>query len=304
MSKVYEVITDRIIKMLEQGTIPWKQTWSNAGGLGDHQNLVSQHQYRGINAFMTSMIAISQDYKNPYWLTYKQAMGLGGQVRKGEKGIPIVYWQFGTNKDPKTNKEEKYAWAKYSTVFNVAQIDGLDLDKILKSRILKQKRIDFSPIHECESIVNGYKNRPEIIHKDQRAYYLPTKDIINMPKADSFNSNENYYAVLFHEMTHSSGHGTRLARSGITDRTSFASHAYSKEELIAEMGAAFLCARTGIDSITLETSAAYISSWLKVLKGDPKLVISAASQAQKAVDHITGITFEYKNSNETEEEES
>lgn len=284
MSKAYEVVTERIVKMLESGTIPWKKSWSEGAGLGDHQNLISQHQYRGINAMVTS----AQGYAEPYWLTFKQAADHGGTIRKGEKGTPIVYWQFGT-KENSDGEEKRFALARYSTVFNIAQVDGMDSVKALIEKKRKQKRIDFSPIAECEKIVASYKGKPAIQHLEQRAYYRPAFDVVNMPVKDSFTSVEEYYAVLFHELAHSTGHQSRLGREGITEKNYFGSHKYSKEELVAEMGAAFLCAKAGINAATEENSAAYIQSWLKVLKNDSKLLMQAASAAQKAADLIQGI---------------
>lgn len=288
MSNAYKIVTDRMISLLEQGTIPWKKSWSEGAGLGEHQNLISQHQYRGINAVITS----AQGYEHPYWLTFKQAADHGGRVKKGEKGTPIVYWQFGSKEDS-DGKEKSFALTKYSVVFNIDQCEGLDSIRAL-SKKRKAEKIEFKPLEQCESIVSSYKGRPAIQHLEQRAYYRPSFDLVNMPKPESFRSVEEYYAVLFHELTHSTGHASRIGREGITEKNYFGSHAYSKEELIAEMGAAFLSAKAGISMATEQNSAAYIQGWLKVLKGDPRLVIQAASQAQKAADLILGIQSKYE----------
>lgn len=279
----YQVITDRILTLLEKGTIPWRQPWSQGAGLGDNQNLMSQHQYRGVNALLTA----AQGYLDPYWLTYKQAQDLGGSIKHGEKGTPIAYFQFGVE-EKDDGSEKKWAMAKYSTVFNVAQCDILGLDKILEKQRARRRaeRIEFKPLEKCEDILSGYKTAPKIDHAEQRAYYRPSTDRINMPVKESFESVEKYYAVLFHELTHSTGSESRLMRQGVMAKNFFGSHEYSKEELIAEMGAAFLCSHAGIDSATLDNSAAYIQSWLRRLKDDPKLLMSAASAAQKASDYI------------------
>lgn len=288
-TKTFETITNRIIQLLEQGTIPWKKTWSEGAGLGEHQNLISQHGYKGINALLTAAAGFS----SPYWLTFKQASELGATVRKGEKGTPIVFWKFGTEQK-EDGKEKSWAYAMHSTVFNIEQIDGLDTVKVLAAK-RKAKRIDFNPIESCEKIVSGFKNAPSLKHVEQRAFYRPSTDSINMPKQESFSSVEAYYATLFHEMTHSTGHKSRLGREGITEKNYFGSHSYSKEELVAEMGAAFLCGRAGISTATEENSAAYIKGWLEVFKGDSSFLIKAASQAQKAASLILG------ESEETEE---
>ena len=276
-----EVVTERIIKILESGTIPWRKPWSETGTLGTHQNLISQHAYRGINAILTA----SMGFSTPYWLTYKQALEHGGVVKAGEKGCPIVYWAFGTD-EKADGTERKWAFCKYSTVFNLDQVDGLDSIKLIAAK-RKAQRIEFKPIEQCEAVVKGYPIA--IHHREQRAYYRPDHNYVNMPKPESFNSVENYYATLFHELGHSTGHESLLNRFKGEKQFHFGSHDYSKEELIAEMTSAFLCSKTGIDGMTVSQSAAYIQSWIKVLKGDPKLVLSAASQAQKAFDLILGV---------------
>lgn len=274
MSKVYQVITDKIIESLERGTVPWQKPWQG------HANLISKKQYRGINAFMTS----AQGYDSPYWLTYKQAQELGGQVRKGQKSTPIVYWYFGEKENATTGKKKSFGVPMYSSVFNIDQIDGLDLTKIPTPQ-----KMAIGSIETCDAIVNGYKNAPVIVHKDLQAYYMPKMDFVNMPPKHTFSSVAGYYSTLFHELGHSTGHQKRLARDGIVEMNHFGSHSYSKEELVAEMTAAFLCAHAGIENNQLEQSAAYIESWLKALKGDSKMVMQAASQAQKAADMILGV---------------
>lgn len=286
MSKANELVTERIIALLERDIVPWRQEWSNAAGLGEHQNLISQHQYRGINALMTSAMGFEQ----PFWLSYKQATDLGGQVKKGEKSTPIVYWAFGATKDD-NDVEKRWAYAKYSNVFNVAQIECPKLDAILK-RHRKAERINFNPIESCESVIRSYETMPKLKHDEQRAYYRPSQDLINMPKKDSFTSEHAYYQTLFHEMTHSTGHASRLNRLDVVKNLHFGSEEYSKEELVAELGSAFLCAKAGIDANSIERSAAYIKSWLKALKNDSTLVLSAASKAQKAFDLISGLKNE------------
>ena len=272
---IYERITDQIISKLEAGTIPWQKPW-NGGGMP--KNLVSKKTYRGMNVFLLSC----SSYSSPFWLTYKQAQDKGGQVRKGEKGTTVIFWKFLEKKETDETDDKKsksVPMLKTYTVFNAEQCDGLKLPESDK------KPLDFHPIRECEKIVHGYQG-PEIKHEEPRAFYRPSTDMVNMPKAETFRSNEEYYSTLFHELAHSTGHDSRLARD--IGHSQFGSATYSKEELVAEMSSAMLCGIAGIENRTIDNSAAYIQSWLKVLKSDKKLLVSAGGQAQKACDMIAG----------------
>jgi len=281
MNKVYEVITAKIIESLEKGVIPWKKPWQ--GQEYEPKNLISKKTYSGINFFLLSMAS----FENPHFLTYKQAKGLGGNVKKDEKGWPVIFFKKVQEKKNISGSVEKdgYSMLRYYSVFNVAQCENIDSSKIPAMQVLEL--LDFKPMDEAEDIVNGYIGKPTIQNKDSRACYQPFLDKVNMPLKETFNNIESYYAILFHELTHSTGHKNRLDREGITDPIQFGSHKYSKEELIAELGSAFLCSRAGINN-TLDNAAAYISSWLNVLKSkdNAKWIIEAASKAQKAVNFI------------------
>ncbi len=285
---VYQLVTDKIISQLEAGNVPWRKPWASANAFPE--NFLSKKKYRGINVFILSAMG----YLSPYWLTYKQTRELGGHVKKGEKSTPVIYWNFIDKKNNCDGSEEnqKQAFAKYYSVFNAEQIEGIDFplhEEYVKSEFLTHEA--------CESIVNGYHNGPEVVHNVQRACYSSVFDIINMPKKESFESSEFYFSALFHEFCHSTGHAKRLNREGITNPNKFASHEYSKEELVAEMGAAFLCGITGISPVTLENSSAYLNCWIRVLKGNKKYLVQAAQAAQRAADHIQGITHQ-ENQNE------
>jgi antirestriction protein ArdC len=279
-NKVYEIITDRIIKQLEAGEIPWSKPWITA----QPKNVISGKNYKGINVLM-----LQGQYKNPYWLTYKQAIDQGGNVRKGEKSTPIIYWMIrkSTTKTDKvtgdkvtTTQERDFPILRYYNVFNVEQCDDLP-DELYKVN----DQIDFIPVEKAEEIITGYPGQPEIKHEQQRAFYNPARDFINMHVKESFDEIESYYSVLFHEMIHSTGHESRLNR--LTDTAAFGNEDYSKEELIAELGASFLRAETGINADSQMTrSAAYIQSWIKALKNDTKMIIQAAGKSQKATDYI------------------
>ena len=276
--KIYQMVTEQLVGMLEKGTIPWRKPWVG-GEARFPRNMRSGRAYRGIN----QLILGSSPYGSAYWLSYKQAQEKGGQVRKGEKSYPVIFWKQIEVTDKDSGEQKKIPMLKYYRVFNVEQIDGIEVPDAPTIQ-----NPDWNPIREAEAIVGGMQNPPLIIHDEPRAYYRPSSDTVNMPKPGLFGQEEEYYSVLFHELTHSTGHESRLNRPGISEISGFGSVKYSKEELIAEMGAAFLAAKAGIEQTTLENSAAYLQSWIKVLKGDPKLAIQAASQAQKAADHILG----------------
>jgi len=275
MPSSYEVITAQIIKQLESGVVPWRKPWTSRFPM----NLKSQKEYRGINVFLLA----SQGYASPYWLTYKQALSIGGNVRKGEHGTQVTFWKIGEySKESRENPGELSNYTsvllRHYTVFNMLQCDGLP-DCGTGASI--------NPIAECESVVKAMPNAPRITPSDA-AWYRPSTDIVGIPPIDTFQTSEGYYSTLFHELAHSTGHASRVGREGIETLNSFGSESYSKEELVAELGAAMLCGVTGIEKSTLDNSAAYLATWIKRLKDDSKLIVSAASQAQKAADYILG----------------
>jgi len=274
--KVYEIITKAILEKLEEGSIPWHKPWSGQESMP--KNLITKKEYQGINAFLLGC----QGYTSPFWLTFKQCKDLGGTVNKGAKATPVIYWNW-IELDSDGETEEKVPFLRYYSVFNVEQCEGIPQDKLPQAAITVNA---IDRITVCEEIINSMTDRPAITHNRQAALYYVDKDIINMPLFASFETAETYYATLFHEIIHSTGHEKRLARPGITDLSPFGTPSYSREELIAEMGAAFLCGFAGIENVTLDNSAAYIQGWLKKLRNDKKLVIVAAAQAQKAANYI------------------
>ena len=276
---VYEIITGRIIEQLElalngeEGCIPWRRPWNAKTEWP--RNLVSGKPYQGINVFLLS----SQRFESPYWLTFKQATDKGGSVRKGEKSTPVIFWNFSEKQDADTGEVKKIPFLRYYSVFNTAQIDGLvDLPAAETA-----ENIADGPLAKAAEIVASMPNPPELKHGFTRACYFPGSDQVQMPTQDSFYSTPEYYSTLFHELTHSTMHETRLDRKvkpvDMEER--------SKEELCAELGASFLCGIAGIEN-TLDNSTAYIQGWLSELRNDPKMVILAAAQAQKAANYILG----------------
>ena len=229
------------------------------------------------------MLLGAQGYTSPYWLTFKQALDRGGSVRKGSKGTPIVFWK--TWEDEKT---EEHRWTlRYFTVFNVAQCDGLDVPADVPGHA-------HAPLEECERIVRAYPGPPRI-EEGGRACYSSLTDTVTVPALSRYDVKEEYYSTLFHELAHSTGAKHRLDREL---GNVFGTHKYSFEELVAEMTAAFLCGKAGIDAATLDNSAAYLAHWHKVLKSEPKWIVQAASKAAKAADYIQNV----KRSEEKESE--
>lgn len=267
--KVYEIITNKIIEQLDNGCIPWNRPWD----VHMPMNLVSKKAYRGVNILLLSFTG----FKSPYFLTYKQAEMLGGNVVKGQKGFPVVYWNTTKVKD-KDEEEKAIPFLLYHTVFNVEQCKNIPVPETVKA--------EFNPIEDCEAVITGMPNKPEIVHKGDRACYSILKDMIYMPNRDNFYTPEQYYGTLFHEEVHATGHASRLNRKSISEPNGFGMEEYSKEELIAEIGASFLCAETGISSHTIENQTNYIGNWLKRLRDDKRLIVVAACHAQTAVDYI------------------
>ena len=292
---VYQIVTDQILDLLDQGTVPWKKPWKG-GAVGWPKNLISKKQYRGINVFLLEITSSSMGYVSPYWLTYKQAQDLGGHVRKGEKSALVVFWKMCKKEYTDETGEkctDEYPVLRYYHLFNLCQCEGINPDKLPEGAISvdDEDLLDFEPIQACENIVNHMPKRPEIKHSPQaRAFYRPVDDFVHMPDKEKFNSIPEYYSTLFHELTHSTGHKDRLDRQSLSTMAAFGAYDYGKEELVAEMGAALLCGMASIETATIENSAAYIDGWRRKISKDRKLVVQAAALAQKAVDFILGET--------------
>lgn len=281
---VYQIVTDRIVDQLEKGVVPWRQPWKNAG---TPMNLVSKKPYRGINPFLLA----AASYDSPYWVTFNQAKDLGGRVKAGEHGWPVIFWKRGAKEetsDDGVTETKTWAMLRYFTVFNTNQTSGLE------EKIPKLPTREHTPIEECERLVANMPKKPEIKNEGDRACYNLLRDDVTMPPANRFESSEHYYKVLFHELGHATGAAARVGRfTGDTTQGHFGSQSYSQEELVAEMTAAFLAGVAGIEAVAkVEDSAAYINSWLQRLNSDRKLVVVAAAQAQKAADFIQGVSQE------------
>jgi antirestriction protein ArdC len=239
-----------------------------------------------------------QGYGSRYWLTFNQANRLGGHIRKGEKSSIVTFWKIGTEKtvvdDGGNERKSRPFLLRFYRVFNVEQTEGI-ADKLGIGKASPR----IPNLDQCDKIVAEMPHKPVII-QDGRAWYKPSTDVIGMPSRNAFESPEAYYATLFHELTHSTGHSSRIARDGIEKLNEFGSESYSREELVAELGSAMLCGVTGIEPATIANSAAYLKAWIDVLRGDSKLIVSAASQAQKASDYILNAPAKPENSDESE----
>lgn len=280
MCKVYDVVNQRIMELLQQGTVPWRKTWNSE--THQPQNLVSKKEYRGINVFMLAC----QEYSSPYWLTFKQCQDKGGKVRKGQKSTPVVFWKWIDRKDAGDfdqveTRNGRVPLLRYYNVFNVEQVEGITAPP--SSEAITNT---FTPIEVAEQIIVGMPYKPRISYGGNQPAYSPVLDLVKCPVPEAFESPTEYYATMFHELAHSTGHASRVGRKGILEPAYFGSHEYSKEELVAEMGAAFLCGHAGIEQGTIENSAAYIAGWLKALKTNGQWLVRAAAQAQKAADYI------------------
>lgn len=280
--EIAERVTQRIINQLEQGVVPWSQPWRYAfsptsGSTGK--------TYRGWNRFLLGFVQEEEEYDTPYWYTYQQAATLGGNVRKGEKGTPVVLWKPMTkevkSKDGET--EAKSFWlTRTFTVFNGNQTEGFELPKIPEVTVEPPEKL-------IKSIVKDYETAPPIRHvRQDRAYYNVIADEITMPPFSSFKTDKGHASVLFHELVHSTGHMSRLNR--FADGM-YAKDKYAEEELVAELGAAMMRNQFGFECEEADNqSAAYVKGWLTVLRDDRSMIIKAAQKAQKAVDLITGET--------------
>jgi antirestriction protein ArdC len=281
---LYQTVTDQIVTMLEAGVVPWRSPILGRSSAGHPKNLNTGKQYRGVNVFLLAFTAYAKGYGSSYWMTFNQAKERGGNVRKGEKSSMVVFWKQYETKDKQTGEAVRVPVLRYYNVFNAEQLDGIEAPDAVKFEPL-----DFKPIESAEQIAAGYLGSPIVTNDGgQQAFYRPATDTVHMPEKTRFATVEEYYSTLFHELSHSTGHSSRLDRKIDTDPKPFGSSDYGKEELVAEMSAAFLCSHAGIYPTVIGNQAAYLAGWLKQLKSDKKLVISAAGQAQRSADWIRG----------------
>jgi len=283
---IYQEVTNRILELLDTGVAPWRhpiKRSTNSDGMPKSHS--TGKNYRGINVFLLAMTSWAHGYESDYWATYNQISKQAANVKKSEKSTLVVFWKQATTKDKESGDEITIPVLRHYNVFNAEQCEGL----VAPDQLVIDTPVEpFVPINEAARIVDAYPNPPTLDHGGSSASYLPQLDRVKIAQPDRFETPESYYSTLFHELAHSTGHSSRLARGLDETLAPFGSPDYSKEELIAEMGSAFLCAAAGIGPPTIEQSAAYIEGWRKKLKDDKKLVVQAAGQGQRAADHVLG----------------
>ncbi|WP_281183971.1 ArdC family protein [Trichlorobacter lovleyi] len=276
---VYEVVNKRIIELLEAGCCPWLKPWNAATNMP--RNLITKREYSGINVWLLN----AMNYSSSYFASYRQISERGGHVRKGEKANVVCFWKLvdrrqANDPDAEPNAAGKVPLLRYYNVFNVPdQTEGIEAPPVEETTNI------FTPIDEAERIISEMPSRPIIQHKGNRAYYSVVTDMITLPPQQCFNSADEYYCTLNHEAIHSTMAEHRLNRKASIQVHTFGDEGYSREELVAEMGAAYLCAFAGIEN-TMPNSASYIQGWLKALKDDRKLLVIASAQAWKAANWI------------------
>lgn len=277
--------------MLEQGVVPWRSPILGQTHAGHPKNLNTGKPYRGVNVFLLAFTAFVKGYESSYWLTFQQVQQRGGTVRRGERSTMVVFFKPYEITDPSDGEKKTVPVLRYFRVFNAqAQCENVHVPDTPK-----YTPTQFEKIEAADAIVKGYKNGPTIEHRGASAFYRPRTDTVTIPDPTRFATPEDYYATLMHELAHSTGHSSRLGRKIDTDPRPFGSPDYGKEELIAEMAAAFLCGESGIRPAVIDNQAAYLAGWLGVLKSDKRLVIAAASAAQRAAEHIRGVKHDQTN---------
>lgn len=284
---LYDEVTGRIIAELEDGRFPWVQPWrsSGAAGLGLPQNALTSRSYSGVNILILWSTVIDQGWPTQGWLTFRQALTAGGHVRKGERGTSIVYADRFTPEAEKDRARETgedaraIPFLKRFTVFNVAQCEGLPLDLVGNSVAPLEPRrdCDILPLAEAVIAASGVAFR----NGGDEAFYVPARDYVQLPPQPAFFEPVDYYHTALHELTHATGHESRLARKILN---SFGTKDYAREELVAELGSAFLCAALGIEPTVRHSD--YLASWLQVLREDNRAIFRAASAASKAADWL------------------
>jgi antirestriction protein ArdC len=282
---LYQRVTDQIVLSLEQGVRPWMKPWSaeHAAGRITRPLRANGLAYQGINVVVLWSESVAKGYSAPIWMTFRQALELNAHVRKGERGSTVVYaskiTRTGTDRETGEETAETIPFLKSYTVFNVEQIEGLPAH----FHALAEPRLD--PVQRIERVENFFANtKADIRNGGNMAYYNIGSDFVQMPPFEAFRDAESYYASLAHECTHWTRHESRLDRD--LGRKKWGDAGYAMEELVAELGSAFLCADLDLTPEVREDHAAYIANWLEVLKNDKRAIFSAAAHAQKAADYL------------------
>jgi antirestriction protein ArdC len=285
---IYQKITDRIVSELEHGVRPWLKPWNAGNGEGRILRPLRANgiPYQGINVLMLWSEAIDKGYASPIWMTFRQALALKANVRKGEHGSLVVYADkiTRTETDSATGEdtEREIPFMKGYTVFNTEQIEGLP-EHFYPHPAPRTETVP--RIERAEAFFAA--TRANVVHGGSRACYVSSTDHVHTPCIDFFRDSESYYATLAHEVTHWTRHPSRLDRD--FDRKRFGDEGYAMEELVAELGSAFLSADLELTPEVREDHASYIASWITVLRNDKRAVFTAASHAQRAADFLHGL---------------
>jgi antirestriction protein ArdC len=284
INEVYEKVTTAIIEQLENGIIPWQAEWfrgeAPVNWLADKTQYPTGKPYGGYNSFSLRFDMNLRGWTDHRFAGFNQIKKAGGKINKGAKAVYVMYVNEKREEPEVEGEQGKLLYIKCGTrpVFNIAaQTTGIELPP------LDTKTTEFEPIAAAEKIVESYKDCPPITRKGTAAYYIPKKDSVNVP--EHFHSMEAYYGTLFHELAHSTGHESRLARPGVVGKATFYSKDYGKEELVAELSAVMLAGKCGLD-VNIDNHAAYVAGWLTNIREDRSILVKAASQATKAVDYI------------------
>lgn len=268
---IYKEVTDRIIAQLDNGIIPWHKPWISSG------SAISRATGKPYSLLNQMLLGKSGEY-----MTFKQCQAEGGKVKKGEKSSMIVFWKFIEQEDEETHEKKQVPFLRYYSVFHIDQCEGI------KAKHSKSLQPHAQSDEKAEHIISSYIQHSgvNLIHQEgARAFYRPSTDSVTLPLCSQFKSTAEYYSTAFHELTHSTGHSSRLDR--LSKTAFFGSDAYSKEELIAELGASALVSHCGLEtSGSFRNNAAYIQNWLQALRNDKRLIVTASSKAEKAVDLI------------------
>ncbi|RYG95901.1 MAG: DUF1738 domain-containing protein [Alphaproteobacteria bacterium] len=275
---LFSAVTNTILAALDRGVAPWRKPWDTQAGLPC--NAQTNRPYRGVNVFLLGLAP----YTDHRWLTFRQAQEMGGMVRKGEHSSLVLFWKFPEQDEEDPVLKQRPPVLRYYRVFNAEQVEGLELPPLY----VPERMADAIRIERADLLVRSMPDPPKIEERGGSAWYSPLQDLVVTPPIGAFRSADDFYGTLFHELGHSTGHPRRLARAGVCGEIRFGSGTYGKEELVAELTSAFCCATVRLDNSLIENSAAYIQGWLSAIRSDPKAVVYAAAQAQKAADFIKG----------------
>jgi antirestriction protein ArdC len=291
--KIFDDVTATIVREMENGNVPWQKPWGDKYARllspGAQHNALNRTLYHGSNPFVLSLAQEKNNYPEPRWLTFQQIKKAGGYVKRGEKSTLVSFWTLLTVRNPKANEPNEkptktIPFQKYFRVFNSAQFDGVELPDLNLEEIMPLKTKD-----EAMKIATDYiaREKIELVYQGDQPAYFPRKDMIEMPVQDArvWKNGDAFLSTLMHEMNHSTGHQSRLNRFNQESKLSFGSLHYAGEELVAELGNAYLCSLLGIDN-TIKNSASYIKSWLQSFKDEPKMLSRSSSKATKSARFI------------------